>query len=178
MWVLRGRADVNVAKAAEVKAAEVEAAEVGAAKVGATVISAAEAGEFEAIATAAEVTAAEVTAAEVTAAITTVGIASEATVVAASKASGGITSKLLIVVLHRDTWLFFDSFKGFVRIVVIEIREISFVVLSGMTATRCSGALCFDLSHLGVFGANGGHSSSKSKCCKGFHLSLEFFDSV
>ena len=173
MWVLRGRADVNVAKAAEVKAAEVEAAEVGAAKVGATVISAAEAGEFEAIATAAEVTAAEVTAA-----ITTVGIASEATVVAASKASGGITSKLLIVVLHRDTWLFFDSFKGFVRIVVIEIREISFVVLSGMTATRCSGALCFDLSHLGVFGANGGHSSSKSKCCKGFHLSLEFFDSV
>ena len=173
MWVLRGRADVNVAKAAEVKAAEVEAAEVGAAKVGATVISAAEAGEFEAIATAAEVTAAKVIAA-----IATVGIASEATVVAASKASGGITSKLLIVVLHRDTWLFFDSFKGFVRIVVIEIREISFVVLSGMTATRCSGALCFDLSHLGVFGANGGHSSSKSKCCKGFHLSLEFFDSV
>ena len=173
MWVLRGRADVNVAKAAEVKAAEVEAAEVGAAKVGATVISAAEAGEFEAIATAAEVTAAKVIAA-----IATVGIASEATVVAASKARGDITSKLLIVVLHRDTWLFFDSFKGFVRIVVIEIREISFVVLSGMTATRCSGALCFDLSHLGVFGANGGHSSSKSKCCKGFHLSLEFFDSV
>ena len=173
MWVLRGRADVNVAKAAEVKAAEVGEFEVGAAKVGATVISAAEAGEFEAIATAAEVTAAKVTAA-----ITTVGIASEATVVAASKASGNITSKLLIVVLHRDTWLFFDSFKGFVRIVVIEIREISLVVLSGMTATRCSGALCFDLSHLGVFGANGGHSSSKSKCCKGFHLSLEFFDSV
>ena len=167
MWVLRGKAaDVNVAKAAEVKAAEVGEFEAEAAEVGATVISAAIA------------TAAEVTAAKVTAAITTVGIASEATVVAASKASGGITSKLLIVVLHRDTWLFFDSFKGFVRIVVIEIREISLVVLSGMTATRCSGALCFDLSHLGVFGANGGHSSSKSKCCKGFHLSLEFFDSV
>ena len=160
MWVLRGRADVNVAKAAEVKAAEVGEFEAEAAEVGATVISAAIA-----------------TAAEVTAAITTVGIASEATVVAASKASGGITSKLFVV-LHRDTWLFFDSFKGFVRIVVIEIREISAVVLSGMTTTRCSGALCFDLSHLGVFGANGGHSSSKSKCFKGFHLSLEFFDSV
>ena len=165
MWVLRGRADVNVAKAAEVKAAEVGEFEAEAAEVGATVISAAIA------------TAAEVTAAKVTAAITTVGIASEATVVAASKASGGITSKLFVV-LHRDTWLFFDSFKGFVRIVVIEIREISAVVLSGMTTTRCSGALCFDLSHLGVFGANGGHSSSKSKCFKGFHLSLEFFDSV